>query len=253
MRQDENAPDAASIDEVLKQLKLPFIRENHHSLAETAARQGWSHRDYLAALARGEADRRLDHAVRRRVTSARFPVVKTLDGFNWTWPAAINELQIKHLFHLDFVRKKTNVIFLGGVGLGKTHLATSLAHNACLRGHSVLFSTAIDAINALSAAQAAGSLRPELKKYVKPDLLVLDELGYLPIDKTGADLLFQIISERYERGAIVLTTNRAFKDWGALFHNDATVASAVLDRLLHNSDVVVIEGKSYRMRERIEN
>ena len=183
---------------------------------------------------------------------ARFPVIKTLDQFQWTWPKKINRPQVQHLFGLDFIDRKANGILLGGVGLGKTHLATALGYEACLRGYTVLFSTAVDVINTLSAAQAAGQLKNGLKTYLKPSLLVLDELGYLPIDKHGADLLFQIISCRYEKGAIVITSNRAYKDWPEIFNNDATLTSAILDRLLHHADTLVIEGKSYRMKEQIE-
>ena len=193
-----------------------------------------------------------DHARQHRVAKARFPVLKSLQQFDFTWPAKINRLQIQNLFRLKFIEDKANVIFLGGVGLGKSHLGVALGHAACQAGHRVLFSTAIESINALSAAQSAGRFAAELKKYRRPDLLVLDELGYLPIDKKGAELLFQILSQRYERGAIVLTTNKAFKHWPAIFNNDSTLASAVLDRLLHHAETVIIEGKSYRMKDRIE-
>ena len=159
---------------------------------------------------------------------------------------------VQHLFRPDFLEQHANVILLGGVGLGRTHLSIALGHAACLRGHSVLFTTAVQAINTLCAAQAAGHLKAELAKYLRPRCLVLDELGYLPIDKTGADMLFQIISQRYERGSIVLTTNRAFKDWPEIFNNDSTLTAALLDRLLHHTETVVIEGKSYRMKETIE-
>lgn len=125
----------------------------------------------------------------------------------------------------------------------------SLGYQACLKNNTVLFTSAIDAVNNLIAAQHAGQLKQELKKYLKPSLLIMDELGYLPIDKAGADLLFQIISERYERGSIVITTNRAFKDWAEIFNNDSTLTSALLDRLLHHTEAVVIEGDSYRMRK----
>ena len=161
-------------------------------------------------------------------------------------------MQVKHLFKLGFISDKANAIVLGGVGLGKTHLASAIGYEACLRGHSVLFATAVDVINSLSAAQAAGQLKICLKKYLKPSLLILDELGYLPIDKRGADLLFQVISKRYEKGAILITSNRAYKDWPAIFNNDATLTSAMLDRLLHHAETVVIEGKSYRMKEKVD-
>ena len=155
------------------------------------------------------------------------------------------------LMRLAFLETHTNVIFLGGVGVGKSHLATALGRQACLEGHSVLWVSTIDMINALVAAQAAQRLRQELKKYLSPTLLILDELGYLPIDKNGADLLFQVISARYERGSILLTTNKPFKQWATIFNNDNTLASAVLDRLLHHAQTVVIEGPSYRMKDRV--
>ena len=242
-----------NVDDHLKYLKLPFMRENSYAIADTAAKEQWSHRKYLAALIEGEAALRKDRAVQRRIKIAHFPVIKTLEQYQWTWPKKINRLQIQNLFHLSFITNKTNVIFLGGVGLGKTHLATSLAYAACLRGHSVLFTTAIDVINALSTAQSAGRFQIELKRYLKPNILVLDELGYLPIDKHGADLLFQIISHRYEQGSIIVTSNRAFKDWPVIFNNDSTLTSAILDRLLHHSEVVLIDGNSYRMKEQIES
>jgi len=138
------------------------------------------------------------------------------------------------------------------VGIGKTHLASALGYAACLEGHPVLFTTAIDVINTLSAAQAAGTMKQVLKKYTRPLLLILDELGFLPIDKAGADLLFQVISLRYEQGALVITSNRAFKDWPEIFNNDSTLTSAILDRLLHHAETILIEGKSYRMKEQIE-
>jgi len=176
---------------------------------------------------------------------ARFPVIKTC-------PKHINRLQVQNLFRLQFIKSKSNVIFLGGIGLGKTHLASALGYEACLKGHFVNFTTAIDVINTLAAAHARGMLKQELKKYTKPDLLILDELGYLPIDKAGADLLFQIISLRYEQGAMIITSNRAFKDWPEIFNNDSTLTSAILDRLLHHAETVLIEGKSYRMKDKIE-
>jgi DNA replication protein DnaC len=241
------------IDQNLKSLKLHFMAQNYQPLADKAAKDNSSHVDYLAGLAEGEAALRQDRCQKRRIQMARFPVVKTLDQFNWTWPKKINRLQIQNLFRLQFIQNNTNIIFLGGVGLGKTHLAITLGYAACLKGHSTLFAPAIDVVNSLAAAQTTGSLKQELKKYTKPDLLILDELGYLPIDKTGSDLLFQIISLRYEHGAMIITSNRAYKDWPEIFNNDATLASAALDRLLHHAETVLIEGKSYRMKDKIES
>ena len=199
----------------------------------------------------GEVARREDKSLVQRIRRARLPLTKTLDQFQWNWPKKINRQQIQNLFRLNFVEQKSNAIFLGGVGLGKTHLCIALGHTACVRGYSVLFTTAIDIIHTLSAAAATGSLKRAMQRYLKPKLLVVDELGYLPIDKLGADLLFQIISERYERGAILMSTNRAFKNWPEIFNNDTTLTSALLDRLLHHAETCVVEGKSYRAEDHI--
>jgi DNA replication protein DnaC len=131
-------------------------------------------------------------------------------------------------------------------------LSIALGHTACLNGHSVLFTTAVDIINTLAAAQSAGRLKREFHRYLKPAVLIVDELGYLPIDKHGADLLFQIISQRYERAPMVITTNRAYKHWSQIFNNDSTLTSAILDRVLHHADTVIIEGKSYRSKDEID-
>jgi len=248
-----NREDHSPIDQHLRYLKLPFIRDHYQEMAAQAAKKHWLHVDYLANLVSGEADLRRDRSIERRIRTARFPLIKTLDQFNWSWPQKINRIQVQNLFRLNFVKDKSNVIFLGGVGLGKTHLASALGYAACLKNHTVLFATAVDLINTLAAAQAQGRMKQELKKYTRPDLLVLDELGFLPIDKTGADLLFQVISLRYEQGALVITSNKAFKDWPEIFNNDATLTSAILDRLLHHAETVLIEGTSYRMKDQIES
>lgn len=240
------------VEEQLDYLKLHFMGKHYTELAATAAEKGWGHAEYFERLLQGETDIRWDNAIQRRIRMARFPVIKTLEQFVWNWPKKINQQQVKHLFRLDFIADKANVIMLGGVGLGKTHLATAIGYEACLRGYPVLFTTAVDVINTLSAAQNAGQLKNGLKKYLKPSLLILDELGYLPIDKRGADLLFQVISGRYEKGSLLITSNRAYKDWPEIFNNDATLTSAMLDRLLHHADTVVIEGKSYRMKEQVD-
>lgn len=242
----------ATLDEQLQTLQLVFIREHYAALAPQTAAEQWPPVDYLARLVEGELQRRQDRALQRRLKAARFPLLKTLEQFQWQWPKKINRLQVQQLFRLAFLDTHTNVIFLGGVGLGKTHLATALAYTACLAGHSVLFTTAVDAVNTLIAAHAAGRLKSELHKYLKPAILCLDEVGYLPIDKTGADLLFQIISHRYEHGSMIITSNRPYKKWAEIFNNDSTLTSALLDRLLHHAETVLIEGSSYRMKDRLE-
>jgi DNA replication protein DnaC len=246
-------PAPESLAEQLAYLKLPFMLEEHAALAKQAAEEHWDHVAFLARLAAGEAALRRERSVQRRINQARFPVIKTMEQFQWTWPKTINRMQVQHLFRLQFLADKGNVIFLGNVGLGKTHLATALGYAACMQGLSVRFTTAVEVINALAAAQRAKRLKQALDSYRKPALLILDELGYLPIDKTGADLLFQIISQRYEQGSIIVTSNRAYKHWAEIFNNDATLTSALLDRLLHHAETVLIEGQSYRMQDRTES
>lgn len=245
------AQDLDALNAHLDYLKLSFIREHFVELAREAAEKHWDHIAFLTRLLEGEAQRRQDRSVERRIRLARFPVRKTLDQFQWDWPKKLNRLQVQNLFRLQFVGHAANVIFIGGVGLGKSHLAIAIGLAACHQQHSVLFASAIDAVNSLAAAQATGRLKQELRRYLRPKVLILDELGYLPIDKNGADLLFQIISQRYERGSTVITTNRVFKKWPEIFNNDTTLTAAVLDRLLHHAETVTIEGKSFRMKDQI--
>ena len=245
--------ETALLGEHLSYLKLPAMAENYEVAALKANKESWSYVKYLAQLIELETQSRQERAIDRKVKSARFPVLKTLQQFRWSWPKKINQLQVKDLFRLQFMKDHSNVILLGGVGLGKTHLATALGHHACLKGKRVLFPNTVFAINSLIIAQRSGRLKLELRKYLKPELLILDELGYLPIDKIGADLLFQIISGRYEVSSTVITSNRAFKDWPEIFNNDSTLTSALLDRLLHHAQTVVIEGKSYRMKDQVES
>lgn len=244
--------NTSMLEHQLTTMNLQFILQSYEEFAKQAASEELTHVDFLQRLVEGETLRRRDNCIQRRIHSARFPVVKTLDQFNWEWPKKINRAQVQNLFRLAFMKENGNVIFVGGVGLGKSHLATALGYTACLAGHTVLFASTVNMINTLNAAQAAYRLKTEMKRYITPQVLVLDELGYLPIDKQGADLLFQVISQRYERGSIILTTNAAFRDWSSIFNNDSGITSAVLDRLLHHAETVIIEGKSYRMKDKIE-
>lgn len=247
-----DAHDLETLNAQLDYLKLSFIHEHYLEMAHDAAEQHCDHITFLARLIEGQTQRRQDRSIERRIRLARFPVRKTLEQFQWNWPKKINRLQVQNLFRLQFVEHADNVIFIGGVGLGKSHLAIAMGLAACHQHHSVLFASAIDAINTLAGAQATGRLKQELRRYVRPRVLILDELGYLPIDKTGADLLFQIISQRYERGSTIITTNRVFKKWPEIFNNDSTLTAAVLDRLLHHAETITIEGKSFRMKDQIE-
>jgi len=248
----KNKTNPHELHQILKYLNLPYMSNNHQELAQQASKKQWSHLDYLDNLAQGEAAFKSDRSTQRRIRLSRLPTIKTLDQFDWAWPKKINRLQIQNIFRLQFIEDKSNVIFIGGVGVGKTHLASALAYSACLNGHSALFASAIDIVNTLAASQNAGRMKQELKKYLKPDLLLIDELGFLPVDKKGADLLFQAISMRYEKSVTVITTNRPYKEWPGIFNNDSTLTSAILDRLLHHAETIIIEGPSYRMKDKIE-
>jgi DNA replication protein DnaC len=244
--------DQTQLETQLQRLHLHHIKSHYQAAATMAAEQQCSYVDYLAWLIEGETTLRDNRSIERRIRNARFPVLKTLEEFQWSWPKKINRPQIQNLFRLAFVATQTNVVLIGNVGLGKTHLSIALGHAACLNGHTVLFTTAVDIINTLADAQSAGRLKRELARYLKPAVLIVDELGYLPIDKHGADLLFQIISQRYERAPMVITTNRSYKHWSQLFNNDSTLTSAILDRVLHHAETVIIEGKSFRMKDEID-
>ena len=234
----------------LSYLNLSHTMDNFKEQTLAAARKKLSHLDFLKAVISDEVSAKQQRASERRIKQARFPYVKTLDTFDWTHPTKINRDLVRHLFGLGFLENSANVGFLASPGLGKTHLSLALAYHACNQGFSVRFDTAINIINKLDAAQKNGTFNQAMRACVSPSILVIDEIGYLPIDQRGSDLLFQVISSRYERGSIIFSSNRAFKEWGTIFNNDRTIASAILDRVLHRCEVVAIEGESYRMKER---
>ncbi len=192
-------------------------------------------------------NRRLQAAMR----SSRQPAVKTLADFDFTFQPSIKREQIDSLHQLGFIERKENVIFLGPPGVGKTHLALSLAVAAAQSGRRIYYGSLADLIASLEEAQTAGRLAHRLKILTHPSLLVVDEIGYLPITRTGAMLFFQLMSRRYEHAATVLTSNKGFEDWGTIFGDDV-MASALIDRLLHHCHIVNIRGNSYRMRHHRE-
>jgi DNA replication protein DnaC len=243
-------PTPEDLTETLRRLNLTFVAQHYEAMGQEAAREQLGHVEYLRRLAEGEAAARYERSVQRRTKAAHLPVPKTLEQFNWGWPSKINRAQVQDLFRLRFIEQNTNVVFIGGVGLGKTHLAVALAHTACLHNVPTLCAPAVEIVNTLSAAQTTHTLSKALKTYVTPRLLLIDELGYLPMDKRGVDLLFQVISARYEHGSILITTNTVYKQWPRIFNNDATLTTAILDRLLHHCETITIEGKSYRMKDK---
>ena len=234
----------------LEYLRLRHIQEIYQEVLDEAAKEGWSMLRLITHLFASEAADRSERSLQRRIKQARLPKLKTLEEYDFNFPKRLPKQKILRVFDCDFIERHGNVVFVGHQGVGKTHLLTALGYVACQKGISVRFTRAIDMINELTTAQLNGTLGKALKPYTNPSLLLLDELGYLPVDKRGADLMFQVVATRYEAGSIVITTNRAFKDWGTIFDVDNTLATALIDRLMHHGDAIVIRGDSYRMKDR---
>jgi DNA replication protein DnaC len=234
----------------LEALRLTRIAETYKEVLDQAAKDGWSFLQVIAHLIGNEATERAERAIRSRIKRARLPKLKTLEEYDFNFPKRIPKQKILRVFDCDFIENHGNVVFVGNQGTGKTHLGTALGYIACQKGISTRFTRVIDMINDLTGAQMNGTLGKALKAYTNPSLLLLDELGYLPVDKRGADLLFQVVAARYEAGSIVITTNRAFKDWGTILDVDNTLATALIDRLMHHGEAIVIHGASYRMKDR---
>ena len=233
----------------LAELKLTQIAALYREVLDEAARKNSSMLEVLAALIAAEVTVRRQRALERRIRQAKLPKRKTLEEYNFLFPKRIPKQKILRLFDCEFVAQHKCAILIGKTGIGKSHLLTALAYVACEKGISVRFTRVIDMINTLTVAQINGTLDRALKQYVNPSLLLLDELGYLPIDKRGADLMFQVVAARYESGSIVITTNRPFRDWGKIFDVDNTLATAMIDRLMHHGEAIVIEGESYRTKD----
>lgn len=234
----------------LATLKLARIAQIYREVLDEAARKNSSMLEVLSTLIAEEAIARSERALHRRIRQARLPKRKTLQEYDFSFPSRMPKQKILRLFDCQFIEQHLCGVFIGPTGTGKTHLLTALGYTACERGISVRFTRVVDMINVLTTAQINGTLEKALKAYVNPSLLLLDELGYLPIDKRGADLMFQVVAARYESGSIVLTTNRAFRDWGKIFDVDNTLATAMIDRLMHHGEAFVIRGDSYRMKDK---
>ena len=203
---------------------------------------------WLAQLIAWELAERKQRSLERRLGSARLGRFKPMSEFDWQWPTAIDQQAIHALMQLRFMDTASNIILLGSNGVGKSMIAQNLGYNAVMQGHTVLFTTAAAMLNDLAAQDGANALQRRLKHYARPSLLVIDEVGYLSYSNRHADLLFEIINRRYEKHSTLVTTNRPFGEWNDVFPNAACVVS-LIDRLVHHSEVIAIEGKSYRMKE----
>lgn len=237
-----------TLAEGLRALGLRRTADDLSDLVARATRGRWSPVTFLEDLVRAETQDRAQRSLERRLAHARLGRFKPMADFDWGWPKALDRDAVERVLALGFLESGSNVILAAAQGLGKTMIAKNVAHQAVLQGHSVLCVTAADLVLDLGGQETARALERRLRHYVEPRLLAVDEVGYVTYDNRAADLLFQVVSRRYERRSLLMTTNLAFKDWGMIFPNAACV-TALIDRLTHHAEIITITGESYRRRE----
>lgn len=242
----------ARLDKQLQELKLKGLIPLYKSISEEAGKKNLNYLEFLSILLEEEICRKQENSVRAKIGKARFPFIKTLESFDFSYQPGLNEKDVLKLASLEFIDRKDNIIWLGPPGVGKSHLAVALGIKACKAKYRVNFISASELLKELQLALKGGMLTDRLLYYSRLNLLIIDELGYLKITPEQSNLFFQLISMRYEKGSIILTSNYNFGDWSNVFE-DSVVASAIIDRLIHHSVIFYINGASYRLKNKLDN